>query len=242
MKISDVKRANEHVTEVQGEGYVATVTLMESEPGAGDWVVVGIGVNATDGSTLSADRLRNFAWANVLESARRQASAADVPPSPFARPSDPPPAFRADRRGRAARTERDYAELAFAYLALPSDLRRKAASTWAERFHRKPGRWRADIAKAKRYIEDDWLTDEGMDLVFGDKWRDALAVENAVDDAEETLRLLGEEGAGTAERAKLEVTIGRIARENGWSESNVRAAWRRQLQRNLSEYYASGGE
>jgi hypothetical protein len=240
VKISDMGE-HEHAWEVPGEGYVATVTLVESELGAGDWSVVGMQVKATDGTALSADRLRNFAWASVLESARRQASAADVPPSPFARPSDPPPSFRADRRGRAGRSDRDYAELALAYLAFPPDRRRKAASTWSERFGRQPGRWRADIAKAKRFIEDDWLTDEGMLLVYGESIFERLEVESAIDAAETKVALLAGDGFGTAQRADLDYRIGRYARKMGMKPAEVRRELLRQARAEVDAFYSRGG-
>jgi hypothetical protein len=159
---------NEVVSEVEGGRYRASVTLAESLPGAGDWSVASVTVTATDGSALTADRLRNFGWAGVLEAARRQATdiARDHGPR-FARPSDPPAAFRVSRQGRAKRTDRDYAELAAAYLAVPPDQRRKAVARWSEQFGRTPGRWRADMVKASKFIQGEGLTDEGMALVYG---------------------------------------------------------------------------
>ncbi|MFH7324853.1 hypothetical protein [Aeromicrobium sp. JJY06] len=229
-----------YTCEVPHAEHVATVTLVESERGTGDWSVIGIQVVATNGTTLSADRLRNLAWANVLESARAQAREVHNGASVvLSRPSDPPPSFRADRRGRAARSDRDYAELARAYLAFPPDRRRKAAATWSERFGRQPGRWRADIAKAKRFIEGGWLTGEGMVLVYGADIFEHLVGENELGAAEAAVDLLAGDGLGTPQRAWLDVQIERRARQTGLKPAEVRSELLRQARTKIDSYYSS---
>lgn len=230
----------------------ASVALVETAPGCGDWSVVGVEVTTDDGAALSADRLRNFAWASLFEQARQQVQRSGEQPR-LALPTDPPAAFRVSRRGKAPRTEEDYADLAAAYLAFPADRRHKAASEWSARFGRTAQRWRMDIKRARDSYLEDYdagarkrngqpvydlrLTDEGMRLVYGEGISEQLEAEQNVGAYENRIDILTG-GGSEAERAALALKLGRKARAAGKTVGEVR---RRTLERDeavVAEFYS----
>lgn len=137
-----------------------------------------------------------------------------VPSMGFARPSDPPQTFREDWRGKAPRTDEDYAALAVSYLAAGGS--RRIASEWSERFGRSAQRWRMDIAVAKRFIQKAqdgtlMLTEEGQRLAYGGPVAqhelDEIAVAEWLD--------VMERGADEVRRAAVTVATGRWSRKKG---------------------------
>jgi hypothetical protein len=151
------------------------VELAEEQPGSGDMAIVGLEVRSVDES-LTVGALRGAPYGPVTRAARAavQEAGAGRRPRMLARPSDPPPAFRGDRRGRAARTDEDYAQLAVSYLALAKDARRHAAAIWAERYPEGGSKrtWLNRLVRAKRYVEGEYLSEAGMALVYGEDWID----------------------------------------------------------------------
>lgn len=216
--------------EIETSEWRGIVTLAESVPGGGDWSVVGAEVSALDGSALSAARLRAVPWGELLERARDEVSAPSRQ-SPFVRPSDLfLTAFTVDRRGRQARTERDYAELAAAYLAFGHERGHKAASHWAKKYGRTAQRWRMDLKRAKEDYLDTMpdgslgLTDEAWLLIYGDDFFDVLEVENAIEDTEAKVDRLENLGDGSTESAELMGRLQRHARKHRLTWEAVRQA------------------
>lgn len=162
------------------------VELEEPIPGSGDRRVVGVEIRAREG-TLTAGALRDAPYGDLMRTARAKAEklATGDKPRVLARPSDPPVTFRADRRGRASRTERDYALLALSYLAMGPEVRPHAAATWAHDFPEGGTKrtWLNRLVKAKRFVEGDRLTDKGMTLVHGVDWVERFEVEEKWDNA-----------------------------------------------------------
>jgi hypothetical protein len=162
------------------------VELAEEIPGSGDKSVFGLEVRPVDGS-LTVAGLRDAPYGDVIRTARSEVQkvAAGRRTSALRRPGDPPAAFRADRRGRAPRTEEDYAQLAWAYLAMPKDSRRRAAAIWADRFPESGSKrtWLNRLVRAKRFVEEEELTDEGMALVFGHDWQERFEFDHKWDSA-----------------------------------------------------------
>lgn len=162
------------------------VELVEEIPGSGDSSVVGLEVRPNDGS-LTVGGMRDAPYGDVIRTARSEVHrlAAGRSTSAFRRPGDPPAAFRSDRRGRAPRTDEDYAQLAWAYLAMPKDSRRHAAAIWADRFPESGSKrtWLNRLVRAKRFVEEGELTDEGMVLVFGHGWQDRFESDHKWDGA-----------------------------------------------------------
>ncbi|QIX27592.1 hypothetical protein ncot_14015 [Nocardioides sp. JQ2195] len=233
--------------EIETSVWRGAVTLAESVPGGGDWSVVGVEVSALDGSALSAARLRAVPWGELLERARVQVAGSSRR-SPFVSPSDTfLTAFTVDRRGKSARTERDYAELAAAYLAFGQERGHKAASHWAKKFgNRSAQRWRMDIKRAKEhYLEPTpegtlALTDEAWLLIYGEDFFDVLEVENAIEADVEQIEdriedLVGQierlETSGLAMYADAQRDVGELARRNGVqvTRTAVQDAWLKRL-------------
>jgi hypothetical protein len=133
----------------------------------------------------------------------------------LSRPSDPPLAFREDRRGKSPRSDRDFAELAVAYLAAVS--RRAVAREWSERFGRNPQRWRMDLAKARELFivegsEGDLrLSEAGEILVYGRPLAPAEVEEIA---RAEWLDFMVN-GTDSVKRGLEMVRVGRSARRSG---------------------------
>lgn len=240
-----------HSVTVETADWRGVVHLCESEPGRGDWSVVGVEVAEVNGSALNAAKLRAAPWGELLELARREITTASRPVG-FARPSETfLLAFAADRRGKKARTERDYAGLAYAYVHMVAEgERHKAASRWAEQYPgRSAQRWRMDIRRAKtRYVEvsDDgtlMLTEEGWGLVFGEDFFASLAseidFETGIERTEAMIERLQNLGDGSAASAEINGLLGRYARrltkEHGVKISRevVRRAWLAQERQKL---------
>ncbi len=217
-----VEKASEPArVEVETSEWRGIVTLAESVPGGGDWSVVGVEVSALDGSALNAASLRALPWGEVLHRARAEVEAPSWR-SPFVKPSELfLAAFTVDRRGKSPRSERDYAELAYAYVHMLDDgERHKAAARWAEQYPgRSAQRWRMDIRRAKeRYVETSedgtlMLSEEGWALVFGEDFLASLAseidFESGIESSESMIQKLHNLGDGSATSAEL---IGRLER------------------------------
>ena len=204
------------------------VELAEQIPGSGDMSVVGLEVRPRVGA-LTVGTLRDAPYGDVIRAARAQVekTAAAGKPRVFARPSDPPAAFRGDRRGRAARTERDYALLAESYLAMSNEARRHAAATWAQDFPEGGSKrtWMNRLVRAKRLIEGESLTEDGMALVYGEDWLERFEFDEKWDSAlniatmapgGETWRKLQRDGKDPRQwRAAAQRTIGVRVDEEG---------------------------
>lgn len=162
------------------------VELAEEIAGSGDLAIVALEVRPRAG-TLTAGTLRGAAYGSAFRAARAAVEqvAAKSQPRVLASPGDPPPAFRSDRRGRASRTEGDYARLALSYLALNVESRRRAAARWAEDFPEGGTKrtWLNRLVRAKRYVDGESLTDEGMALAYGDDWLERLEFDEKWDNA-----------------------------------------------------------
>ena len=162
------------------------VELTEEVVGSGDWLVTGVEVRPAEGA-VTVSSLRSAAYGDVIRRARAEVvkSAASRPKRIFARAGDPPAAFRSDRRGRSARTDEDYALLASAYLSMRPESRRQAAARWAKDFPEGGNRrtWINRLVRARQFVEGDYLTDEGMALVFGDDWQDRFDFDEKWDNA-----------------------------------------------------------
>lgn len=173
------------------DGLGVRVELAEEPAGSGQWSTRAVEVRGLDGGSLTVSRLRSVAHGEVIRLAR-SAVAARVAASGsrlvFANLSDPPHAFRSDRRGRAARTDEDYAWLAWAYLRMLPEARRLAASRWAQDFPEGGNKrtWANRLTRARKFIDGDplkadRLKDEGMALVFGEGWQRDLQWDHAFD-------------------------------------------------------------
>lgn len=209
--------------QVEVDEWCGGVDLLESTPGGSDWSVVGVEVSARDGSPLSAARLRAVPWGQLFDQARASLEGA-VERSSLLSPSDVRlRAFATDRRGKAARSDRDYAELALAYLTFGQERRHKAASHWASKYGRTAQRWRMDIKRAKdSYLEVTGdgalrLTDDAWVLIFGDGIWEILAVEGETESLEEEIARLESLGDGSAASAEYLGRLRRKARKIGVS-------------------------
>jgi hypothetical protein len=168
------------------------VELMEESPGGGDWSVVGTEVRPVSGA-LTVAMLRDAPYGDAVRVARAEILKTVQARKPFVSPSDPPAAFRADRRGRSPRTDDDFALLASAYLALGKGSRQHAAAHWAERWPEggTKGTWSNRLVRAKKFVEtilwdgkdEEVLTDEGMARVYGAGWASDLEFERKWDSA-----------------------------------------------------------
>ncbi|WP_269305852.1 hypothetical protein [Aeromicrobium sp. HA] len=162
------------------------VELAEGIPGSGDMSVVGLEVRPRVGA-LTVGTLRDAPYGDAIRTARAEVERATAARRPrmFARPSDPPAAFRGDRRGRAARTDKDYALLAASYLAMGKEARRHAAATWAQDFPEGGTKrtWLNRLVRAKRFVEGERLTDAGMALVYGEDWLERFEFDEKWDNA-----------------------------------------------------------
>lgn len=232
--------------EVEKGEWRGVVALVESVPGGADWAVVGVEVSALDGSALSAGKLRAAPWGGLLDQARAKVEATSTQ-SPLLSPSDVYlAAFTVDRRGKSARTERDYAGLAFAYLNFGQERGHKAASHWAAKYgSRSPQRWRMDIKRARgTYLEADsdgilGLTDEACLLLFGEDFFEVLQVENDVEGAESAIWRLESLGDGSTESSELMGRLGRVARRHGTTVEAVRDALLRRERRKLLDWQST---
>lgn len=118
----------ETVCSVERNGQRIGLTLREGTPGAGDWRVVGVSVDVTDldAEQLTSNALRDLPLPTLVAEARQAIATTVRVASPFARVRDPLTPFLTSRRGRAARTDRDFAELAFEYDS------ERGSSSWRE--------------------------------------------------------------------------------------------------------------
>lgn len=162
------------------------VELAEEITGSGDRLVVGLEVRPRVGP-LTVGTLRDAPYGDVIRAARAHVEKTAVAGKPrvFARPSDPPAAFRSDRRGRASRSDKDYALLAESYLSMNKEARRHAAARWAEDFPEGGTKrtWLNRLVRAKRFVEGESLTEAGMALVYGEDWLERFEFDEQWDNA-----------------------------------------------------------
>lgn len=207
--------------------------LVQVEFGAGG-SVSRISIARHNGASLTGGDLRRFRWSGAIDEARQRADAT-ANHSKLGRLSDPPPAFRESRQGRPARTDADYAELARCWVALPEDMRRNAASDWSARFGRSAQRWRMDIARARRFVTgnagSEWLTDEAQELAYGPDVFDRIAVDVAIERAQDILR--GEGGEW------LRGAVQNLASRHKVSEARALAHIQQSARKAVDAFYGS---
>lgn len=157
-------------------GYDVALRMAQSAPGVGDWSAVELGMRARLRGRLTVARMRDAPLTALLRRARSDVRDADAGRgSRFATADDllppVPETFLEDRRGGTARTDREYAELAYAIVTRwpgvsMAERRRALTARYASP---REATWRRHLDTAKVYVDkdSDWLTDDGARLVFG---------------------------------------------------------------------------
>jgi hypothetical protein len=152
--------------------------------------------------------------------------------------------FLEDRRGKSAREERDYAQLAELYVSRGSASTHLARDL-AARYGGAVQSWRNHLTKAKRYVEVreelDWddepvrvsqLTDEALRLLYGDDYVERFEWERDVEAAEQNLAERRRQASAFVRRHTQPATdwerqraaYERMTRGSAWIEQGMRAA------------------
>jgi hypothetical protein len=160
-----------------------TIHLREQEKGDGDWRLVHLSATAHDGGSLAPSVLKELpvasSVADAVSAARSRLNGVFTSPSQILTP-----AWKADRRGRAARSPEDYAHLAVAYAAAPIHLRSSLPREWAARYPGSERTWRDRISKLRRegYLDaNDELSDTAFRLAYGEDIHERLRIENEIE-------------------------------------------------------------
>lgn len=174
---------------VNDGGFVMRWWLREGDDGSNDWRASKFMVETVQGrSELTAADVRALPVASSLRAASAKARTTNRLSAPFASVTDPPAVWRQDGRGRGgARTDRDYAELAFAYVsAADPKSRRTLPRRWSEGFGGAVKTWQNRLAETRSRLlldNDDRLTEKAEQLLFGG----ALDIEQTLMEAERRL-------------------------------------------------------
>lgn len=152
--------------------------------------------------------------------------------------------FLEDRRGKAARDDRDYAQLAELYVGSGSP-NRQLARDLATRYGGAVQSWRNHLTKARRFVEvrEEWdwddepvkvfqLTDDALRLLYGDDYVERFEWERDQDVAERDLVERRRQASAFVRRHTQPVTewerqraaYERMTRGPAWVERGMRAA------------------
>lgn len=161
------------------DGLLITWRMQDQGDRSNDWRAVECNVQVDGRGELTAADLRALPLATSLKTASAAARRSIRPNSQLASVTDPPVVWRQDGRGRGgARSDRDYAELAFAYVsASDAKSRRSLPTRWSERFGGAVKTWQNRLSEARARLlldSDDRLTATAERLLFGD-WLDVEA-------------------------------------------------------------------
>jgi hypothetical protein len=197
-EVTEVESGRWEYVGIEGEyRFVAHVRDTQST-----FEVVSVTVARADAEGLTARELRNAPYGRWITEARDAVEKVPGRRRMMLRPSDPPRVFMTDRRGKAPRSDVDYAVLAQCYLAASPGRRRRLASEWAERF---PGvakrTWMKHLGRAKRDFITSWVdVDTGEEVVglseawprvvYGEDWESRLDSESELDAAVHRFRML----------------------------------------------------
>lgn len=167
-----------------------TVHLREQAKGDGDWRLVHFSATAHDGRFLAPSLMKDLPIAStvatVVSVARNRYNGRVKPLSQMLTP-----AWKADRRGRAARSPEDYAHLAVAYVAAPIHLRTSLPREWAARYPGSERTWRDRISKLRRegFLDaNDELSDKALRLAYGDDIHERIHMEDEIEKWERIAR------------------------------------------------------
>jgi hypothetical protein len=206
--------------------------------------VAEVSVASDDPSGVTPASLRRAPYAQWIQRAK-DAVAQQTPRHRLKRMSDilvEP--FLQDRRGKAAREDRDYAQLAELYVSRGS-AGKHLARDLATRHGGAVTTWRSHLTKAKRFVEvrhevgyDDepvavaQLTDEALRLLYGDDYLRTFEWERDEDTAEQDLAERRRQAGAFIRRhtnpgtdwERQRAAYERMTRGSAWVELGLRAA------------------